>query len=124
MANIILATPDTLIYDVFSAEIAAAGHQVYWASNGQEAYELALAHAADAVLLDAQLPVFNAFETCEMLRDDPDIPAQLPILLLTDEDIDPHKLERAHLTMAFPKTHLAQALNETLGALLGPKAGI
>lgn len=124
MAKIVLATSDTRLYDVFSAEIAAFGHEVFWASTGQEAYELVLTQAADAVLLDMQLPVFNAFETCEMLRGDPEVPAKLPVVLLTDEDIDPHKFERSRLSLVFPKTHLAQALNEALVSLLGAKAGL
>ena len=123
MAIILLATGDTTAYDIFSAEISGEGHELVWAIDGQEAYDLALENMPDLALLDLSLPIFNAFETCELLRNDPDFPPHLPVFILTDEDLSAKQLEGARATGAFPKTHLAQELRDVLVDHLGPKAG-
>jgi len=122
MATILLATGDTGLYDVFAAELGGEGHDVIWATDGREAYDLALEQSPDLVFLDVSLPIFNALETCTMLRGDPDVPTTLPVVLLSDEDLDPHKIEKARATRLFPRTHLVQALRDLLAAHLGPEA--
>jgi DNA-binding response OmpR family regulator len=119
MATILLATEDAGLFDVLGAEITGDGHELLWATDGQTAYELTLAESPAMVLLDANLPVFNAFETCNLLRDDPDISQTLPIILLSVDRPDPHVMDSSRLTAHFPKAHLAQELRDLMAAHIG-----
>ena len=105
MAKILLATGDAALHAVFEAELEGGGHEVIWAADGQEACALALAESPDLVLLEPNLPVFSGVETCVLLREDPEIPRYLPIMLVTDEEVNPHTVDKARVTEVFPKTH-------------------
>ena len=114
MATILIATMDSTDYITLSAEIEGEGHDVLWASDGQEAIELTLAHRPAVAFIDTNLTLFNGFEVAEILRGDPDVPRDMPLLLFTDEAIDPHRFDAVGFTEHFPKTHAYQAVREIL----------
>ena len=114
MATILIATDDAALYTILSAECAGEGHETIWAANGHEALELALAHGPDLVCLDLPLAIFTGVEACTMLREDPTVPASLPIYLLTDDEVSPHVVQRCGATGIFPKTHAAADVRELL----------
>jgi CheY-like chemotaxis protein len=114
MGKILLATADMAALDILSAEIGGLGHDVLHAVDGYEAVQAALSDQPDLVFLDIPLAVYNGFETAGMLRADPEIPAELPVFLLTDEDVDVRKREKAGIAGVFPKTHLETDLRELL----------
>lgn len=105
MANILLATSDADLQSIIEAEVTALGYDLVWATDGLGAYDEALSAAPMLVLLDRRLEVFDGLEVCRRLREDPEVPDHLPVFLLTDEDLDPHTIEKARLTGIFPKTH-------------------
>jgi len=113
---ILVAGDDATLLDVLAGEIASEGYDVIVAMNGQEAYEQVLAHDPAVVFVRASMPVFNGFETCALLRGDPDIGAKLPVFVVTDESVDPHKLDEAGATGVFPVTHDAHDVRELLAA--------
>lgn len=115
MACIIIATEDTACFEVFAGELGGDGHEVHWAISGHEAVELVSGDPPDLLLLDTALSVFDAYETCQMLRGDPDIPVRLPIVLLSDNEESKIRLEHAGFTEVFPRTHGADALRELVG---------
>ena len=117
MATVLIATEDSTAFSILSAEIEGEGHRALWASDGQEAVDMALERKPSLVLLDGSLPIFSGFEVVEMLRADPDIPRGLPVLLLADETIDPHRFEQAGFTERFPKTHDHHVMREVLSRL-------
>jgi CheY-like chemotaxis protein len=117
MATVLIATEDSTAFSILSAEIEGEGHSALWACDGQEAVDMALEQKPSLVLLDASLPVYSGFEVVEMLRADPEIPRSLPVLLLTDEAIDPHRFEQAGFTEQFPKTHDHHVMREVLSRL-------
>ena len=114
MPSILIATDDTALYTVLSAECAGEGHATLWAANGHEAVELTLAHAPDLIFLDIALAIFNGIEACAMLREDPGVPGSLAIYLLTDDEVNPNTLLRCGATGIFPKTHAGSELRELL----------
>ncbi len=118
MATIVIATGDAALYSTLSAEIEGQGHAVEWATDGKDAHEAVLASQPALVFLDLTLTVFNGLETAAMLRGDPDVAAELPILLLTDDDLNPHEVEAAGLTALFPKAHGEYELRECLSQLV------
>ncbi len=117
MARILLATHDSGLFEIMAAELSGHGHEVIWAGDGQDAYATAVDETPNLVLLDMALPVFSGPELCAMLMEDPDIPAHLPIHLLTDEAIEPHLCERVGAAGVFPKTHEAHQLRDLVAAI-------
>lgn len=124
MAKILVATEDLLAQDQMVATIEAEGYETVTATDGMEAQEVALSEQPDLILLEPTLAVFDGFETALALREDPDIPKEVPIVLITDEAVEPHKVERFKITELFPKTHGSVHLRDMVVRLLGDKAGI
>ncbi|HPO15370.1 MAG TPA: response regulator [Candidatus Hydrogenedentes bacterium] len=114
MAVILIATPDATLQSIFAAEINAQGHALLWALDGKEACDLVLSDQPQLVFLDPTLPIFNAFETCRLLRDDPQSPPGLPIIILSDDDVDSRRLNKCQATACFPKTHLENDLRDLI----------
>jgi DNA-binding response OmpR family regulator len=123
MATVLIATGDSRVFEVLAAEAGGEGHRVLWAADGKEAYDMALSDAPDLVMLDSSLPVFDAFETCSLLRGDPTVPADLPVFVLSDEDLDRRRLEKVRLTGRFAKSHGASELREFLTRYLDSSHG-
>ncbi|KYG64909.1 hypothetical protein AZI86_11970 [Bdellovibrio bacteriovorus] len=63
--------------------IERLGHKVYPAGRGLEAIQVLKANPIDVVLMDVQMPGMDGYETTRMIRKDPTIPSQLPIIALT-----------------------------------------
>ncbi|MCF6286459.1 MAG: hypothetical protein L3K26_14890 [Candidatus Hydrogenedentes bacterium] len=114
MAMILIATMDSTEFTTLSAEIEGEGHDVLWASDGKEAVEQALSQRPAVVFLSSALPVYDGFEVAEILRGAPDVPRALPLLLLSDEAVEPHRFERSGFTEQFPKTHGHHDVREIL----------
>jgi DNA-binding response OmpR family regulator len=118
MARFLIATLDAALYDALSAEITGEGHDAVWASDGKDACDAAVQERVDAVFVTEELPVFGGFEVVEILRGDPDVPAELPIYLLADNPPEPHRFERAGFTGRFPVRHGYHELRELLAACI------
>lgn len=114
MAVVLIATSDSALAITLSAEIEALGHEPLWEADGHAAHMAALESQPKVVFMDTTLPVHTGLELAALLRADPDLPRELPLLLLTDDAVDPHTLERNGITAVFPKTHEAAALREIL----------
>lgn len=114
MGKVLVATADAAYYEILAAEIEAEGHGLLWAGNGKDALEMTIAAQPDLVLVDNALPIFSGIETVAALREDPEVPQDLPILLASHEELDPHALDRAGVTRPVPKNHGIQAFREIL----------
>lgn len=122
VATILLAGDDFAALSAIGATIESEGHRLVEVPDGFEAVEIAPKCAPDLVLLDSSMSVFNGFETARLLRDDPDIPAAVPILILSGSDVDLRTIERAGATAAIGKGISASELRDLLVKYLGPKA--
>lgn len=114
MALVLIATDDFTVYRILAAEVEAEGHEAAWAAEGLEATQLPVTTPVALAFLDPALATFNGFEVCEMLRADPHVPHELPIFLLTDDEVNPHVRHRIGATGVFPKTHGAHEVRELL----------
>ncbi len=119
MVKVLIAGEPGDTVDVLEAEVAGMGHDVAIAMTGQEAYELTLQEKPEAVFLTAQMPVFDGLTVCRMLRDDPDVPTDLPVFLVTDLELDPKAVDRAGLTDLLPSRHEETQVRELLSRHLG-----
>ncbi len=68
------------------------GHNLIFASSGQEGLEKATAVNPDLILLDVVMPDMDGFEVCRRLRADADL-AEVPIILITSLDDRDSRLE-------------------------------
>lgn len=124
MAKVLVATEDLLAQEQMVATIESEGYETVTANDGFEAQEVAVKEQPDLILLEPKLAVFDGFETALALREDPEISNEVPIVMITDEAVDPHKVERFRITELFPKTHGSVHLRDMVVRLLGDKAGI
>lgn len=62
--------------------LTQGGFEVYWAEEGLQGYELAVAHKPALILLDINLPGLSGFEVAAKLRQNPDL-NHVPIVALT-----------------------------------------
>lgn len=122
MAKILLAGDDAVAIFNVAASLAADGHDVLTSLNGYEAFETILSEDPDMVLIEPSLPVFNGFETCERVRNDPTLDPNLPVIFLTTDPIDARKMEALDATDQIPKIHASYQLRDMLIKYLGVKA--
>lgn len=120
MARVLIATDDARLMANVEAAVVAAGHESVEAIDGQDAIERVLADAPDMAFLDAQLTVFSGLEACEALRGHPDVPRNLPIILLSDVRVEARQLEKAGITELFPKRFASVDVEDLLVRFLTP----
>lgn len=105
MADIVLATADASIFEIFNAELSGLNHQVHWAMDGFEAVALTEQTSPLLVLLDSPLGVYDTYAVARIVRDNPEISRHLPIILLSD-DLEPsEQIAQAGFTEIFPRNH-------------------
>lgn len=121
MARLLVATSDTVLGEQLTAEAEAAGHACQWCVDGVDAVDAIGAETVDAVFLDINLAVFSGLEVAERVRADPNVPKELAVFLLSDDDVDPRVLERHGVTALFPKTHQSWQVVELLTRTLGDR---
>lgn len=123
MAKILLAGEDLMALGSMEATLEAEDYEVITVTDGLEAHETTLAEEPDLVFLEVSMPIFNGLETCEMIREDPGIPKELPVILLATDDVDIRKMERTGVTDLLPKDHMSVDLRDLVVKHLGDKAG-
>ncbi|MBK8323314.1 MAG: EAL domain-containing protein [Betaproteobacteria bacterium] len=89
---------DPLFRTATVAALTRFGLRVVEASDGDEGLERFAARPADVILLDAQMPRLDGFETCARLRDMPG-GAAVPVLMLTALD-DEESIKSAYVAGA------------------------
>ncbi|MCX5707750.1 MAG: response regulator [Candidatus Omnitrophica bacterium] len=72
--------PDVLKMEVF--RVKKMGHEVFTATNGQEALEMIRDKKPDLVLLDVRLPGMMGTEVCSRVKND-EILKAIPVILVT-----------------------------------------
>jgi len=77
--KVLIVDDEPKILNVVSAYLEKEGYQVFTASNGKEALELAERKSPDLIILDLRLPDIAGEEVCQRIRQKRDT----PILMLT-----------------------------------------
>ena len=68
--------------DMLSRRLTRRGYEVVTASDGEQAFQLAVSQAPDLVLLDMSLPVVDGWETARRIKAAPESRA-IPVIALT-----------------------------------------
>jgi len=71
--------------ETMEALLFSPAYELYFASSGAQALEMAANIRPDLILLDVMMPGMDGFEVCRRLRADPDL-AHIPIILVTALD--------------------------------------
>lgn len=81
--NILLAEDDLRLGQLIAHMLKKKGHKVDWVTQGEDAYDFALASHYDVLILDWMMPIEDGVSVCRRLRDKNYKGA---ILLLTAKD--------------------------------------
>jgi len=82
MAKILIAEDERDIRDLVAFTLRFAGHEVYAASNGEEAVEMAPKVNPDLILMDVRMPRMTGYEACKAIKANPDI-KDIPVVFLS-----------------------------------------
>src|SRR5512138_1367663 len=82
MAKILIAEDERDIRDLVAFTLRFAGHEVFAASNGEEAVELAPNVNPDLIIMDVRMPRMTGYEACKVMKADPDL-RDIPVVFLT-----------------------------------------
>jgi len=82
MAKILIAEDERDIRDLVAFTLRFAGHEVFAATNGEEAVELAPKVNPDLVLMDVRMPRMTGYEACRAMKANPDL-RDIPIVFLS-----------------------------------------
>lgn len=77
--KILVVDDEASIVNIIAYNLKKEGYQVITASDGEQAYELAMAEHPDLVLLDIMMPKMDGYEVCRKIREK----SNMPIIMLT-----------------------------------------
>ena len=79
--------------ELLEAHLAAAGHEIEFAVDGEDTLAKVAEFKPDVLLLDIMMPKLSGYEVCRQLKDDAATRA-IPVLMVTALD-EPGDIERA-----------------------------
>jgi len=123
MATILIADADLEHAVAMQATLEGEGYTVLTALDGYEAIEMCAAERPELVFAAVNLPVLTGAQVSEALRNDPDMPRDLPIILLHSEPLDTRYAERCGATETMERGQDTHTLRERVVRLLGARAG-
>ena len=82
MAKILIAEDERDIRDLVAFTLRFAGHEVFSATNGEEAVEMAPNVNPDLILMDVRMPRMTGYEACKALKADPEM-KDIPVVFLS-----------------------------------------
>jgi DNA-binding response OmpR family regulator len=117
--TILIADRHTHVLNALSARLQAAGFLVAGASDGAEAYALALGIRPDVAVIDYQLSRLSGPELCVRLARDP-LTSSIPVLLLTADGLDASTINAGNIARIIGKPFSPNQLLETIDEILTP----
>jgi DNA-binding response OmpR family regulator len=78
----LIAEDERDIRDLITFTLKFAGHEVFPASNGEEAYQMAIQIIPDLVVLDVRMPRMTGYEACEQIKANPST-QDIPVVFLS-----------------------------------------
>ena len=82
MAKILIAEDERDIRDLVAFTLRFAGHEVFTATNGEEAVDMAPKVNPDIILMDVRMPRMTGYEACKLMKQNPDL-KDIPIVFLS-----------------------------------------
>ena len=82
MAKILIAEDERDIRDLVAFTLRFAGYEIFAASNGEEAVEMAPKVNPDLILMDVRMPRMTGYEACKAMKANPDL-KDIPVVFLS-----------------------------------------
>ena len=82
MAKILIAEDERDIRDLIAFTLRFAGHEVFAATNGEEAVELAPKVNPDLILMDVRMPRMTGYEACKVMKTSSEL-KDIPVVFLS-----------------------------------------
>ena len=83
--TILVVDDSPLVLEVISKFLRNNGYETITATHGIEAIEKTFKELPDLILLDVMMPKMNGYQTCRLLKTDPET-SSVPIIMLTVKD--------------------------------------
>jgi two-component system alkaline phosphatase synthesis response regulator PhoP len=119
MAKILIAEDERDIRDLVAFTLRFAGYEVFAASNGEEAVEMAPKVNPDLILMDVRMPRMTGYEACKAMKADPDL-KDIPVVFLSAKGQENEKQQgmeagaEEYLLKPFAPDQLTQAIKTIL----------
>ena len=81
-AKLLIVDDKAANLDLLREMLTPLGHQIFFATSGAKALEIATSAQPDLVLLDVMMPEMDGFETCRLFKQDETLTA-IPIIFVT-----------------------------------------
>ena len=93
--TVLLVEDQVTLAEVYRVRLAAEGYQVWVATDGHAAVDLALQLSPDLILLDIMLPKMSGFDVLEALRSHPNL-ARTKVIVMSAlaEKVDQQRGQR------------------------------
>jgi len=117
--KILLVEDEENLREILRYQLENAGYQVYTATDGVEALNLARKHKIDLIILDLMLPKLDGFTVCRLLKFSEQY-KKIPLIMITART-NPEDKERGlgmgadfYLTKPLNKEELLEKIAELL----------
>lgn len=98
MATILIVGNDIGPVDIMALSAEGLGYEAVTLYESMDTVEQTIALSPDLVILDEKMDVFNGYETASNLRADPEVPGELPILMVIKKSAEQYELDGAGIT--------------------------
>ena len=118
--RILVVDDEIYIVHILDFSLGMEGYEVITALDGEQALEKARADKPDLIVLDIMMPKLDGYETCKILKADPDT-KDIPVILLSakgrnvDQKIGFEVGADDYITKPFSPRKLVERINAILG---------
>ena len=84
--HILYADDDKLMRQIVGGQLAKKGFEVLYATDGNEARDMARRLQPELILLDYRMPIFDGLTTAKYLKSE-EVTKHIPVILFTNEDL-------------------------------------
>ena len=118
--RILVVDDEIYIVHILDFSLGMEGYEVLTALDGEQALEKARAEKPDLIVLDIMMPKLDGYETCKILKAEPET-KDIPIILLSakgrnvDQKIGFEVGADDYITKPFSPRKLVERINAILG---------
>ena len=124
MHKVLIADDENNIRHILDFSLHSEGFDVVAATNGEDAFTLAVSEKPDLIILDVMMPGQGGIETCRQLKADERV-ADIPVILLTARASRQNREEGKaagadeYITKPFSPQKVINAVQNFLGVVSG-----
>jgi two-component system alkaline phosphatase synthesis response regulator PhoP len=118
--KILVVDDEIYIVHILDFSLGMEGYEVLTALDGEQALERARAEHPDLIVLDIMMPKLDGYETCKLLKADPET-KDIPVILLSakgrnvDQKVGFEVGANDYITKPFSPRKLVERINALLG---------